>query len=463
MTSRPRLITARVFVTRGWPLLVVMALVIASAYLPSVELSRGERAARIAAEQSTAVCPIPAQGSVGTFAVATQPTARDVSLRWFGTRTGPKPVSGPLRAMSVPGKAGVAIVATGDDSATTTDAVMMSVSSKTLLRGMYAQMCVSTATHWWFAGAASDYGRGDLIVLTNPLRARAVVDIEALTAQGSTHSAASRGISVSPRSRRVLPVSALFPGLSSAVVHVATTSGQIHAAILASQFEGSTGTGAEWLPATTPGANRVPVAADLVGGSLVLAATVSTRVSVVAAGPGGEFTPVGLESIAIPAGHCVTVPLPEVAPDAAVLRIDSTAPVVAGIVGKVAKKRGRAGDLVASAGTSTSLERTQAVVGMRGASSRLIIIADAETATQVDLTIAGTWRKRLSLNPDEATAVAIPEQSAPAVVLVTATEGRFALMASHRVDGSTLRLAADVTAVARQATLLVRPVVQAER
>ena len=365
MSPRTRIVNPRVLWRRSWPVLMVIAVVGASGYLPTYELSRGQRASRVAAEQTSAVCPIPDQGGAGSFAVATDRGARDVSLRWFGTRKGARPVSGPLQAMSVPRKAGVAIVGTGQDSAGTTDAVMMTVSSDTLLRGMYAQVCQGTGTQWWFAGAASDYGRADVIVLTNPLRSRAVVDIEALTAQGSIHSADSRGIPVSPRSRRVLRVSALFPGLPAAVLRVTTTSGRIHAAVLASEFEGSIGTGAEWLPATSPGAALVPVAADLVRATLVVAATVSTRVEVAAAGPGGDFTPVGLESITIPAGHCVALSVPEVAPDAAVLRINSTAPVVAGLVGHVGKKRARVGDLVASSGTRASLERTQSVVGLR--------------------------------------------------------------------------------------------------
>ncbi len=463
MSRRPGVVNPRILWRRAWPLVVIIGVIAASGYLPSIELSRGERASRVAAEQTSAVCPIPTQGSVGSFAVATDKRARDVSVRWFGTRTGSHMVSGPLQAMSVPRKAGVAVVATGEESAATTDAVMLTVSSDTLLRGMYAQNCQGTGTQWWFAGAASDYGRADMIVLTNPLRSRAVVDIEALTAQGSLHSAASRGIAVSPRSRRVLAVSSLFPGLSSAVLHITTTNGQIHAAVLASQFEGSIGIGAEWLPATTPGADFVPVAADLAQATLMLAATVSTRVEVVAAGPGGEFTPVGLESITIPAGHCVAVTLPQVAPDAAVLRISSTAPVIAGIVGRVSKKRASVGDLVASSGARASLERAQSVVGLRGTSTRLVVVADSQEPTTVDIAIPGRWRTQLRLAAGEATTVAVPEQRRTEVVTLTAASGRFALMSSHRADGSRMRLAADVISRARQTTVLVRPVVQVER
>lgn len=463
MSRSPARTDARVLVRRAWPLLLVTLLLVGSEFLPSMELSRGQRASRVAVEQSSTVCPVFGAGGVGTLAVASPKGARDVSLRWFGTRTAAKRLAGPVSAVPPAKKSWAAVVSAGADSATGTDSVLISLASGRLLRGLYAQQCLPTSTSWWFPGVATQYGRADVIVLTNPARSAAVVDIEVLTANGAVHSAQSRGIAVKPRSRTVIPVSSLFPGLSSGTLHVVTTSGQVHAGVLASGFTGTAGTGAQWLPPASPGATAVPVPADLGPATLVIAAEAAAQVSVTARGPGGAFTPLGLESVEIPAGHSVAVAVNGVAPDAAVLRITSSSPVVAGLIGHVSAARGRIGDLTATSAVPTALTSANTFVGVRGLQSRLIIVGDSEGETLVNVWLDRTWNRRITVAAGDAVTLAVPEQQRSRVVHISALQGRFALVTSYRGDGKTLRLATDVASMTRQATVLVRPLAQAER
>jgi hypothetical protein len=377
-----------------------------------------------------------------------------------------KPVTAKLLVKAVPPADGGAVVTLGDASVNRTDAVMISRGKATLVSGLLGQQCMPPDSSWWFVGAESQYGRNDIIVLTNPTNSSALVDIDSLTNRGTLHSADSRGIAVPAHSRRALSVARLFPGVSACALHITTTNGVVHASVLASEFTGTSGSGAEWLPATTPGAQVVPLAPDLGAARLFIAAPTSASVSVRAIGPGGAFTPVGLSGLSVAAGAVLAVPIPAVAPDAAALVVTSSRPVAVAVVGKTARTSGGRGDLVATAGVLPKVKSGQAFTSVSGLSARLIVVGDAQQRTSIRITTAtaqGPWVRNLALAPGDARTLALPVTASRMPVQMLATRGSFSTVLSLRASKKTAASAADITLAARATTVLVRPAAQLPR
>ncbi|MBU6213176.1 MAG: hypothetical protein KGP01_01815 [Actinomycetales bacterium] len=452
----------RVWSRRLWPVALAGLVLGASEYAPSVELTRGSAVMRKGLEQSQVVCPTVPDTSPGRLFVSSPSGAADVRA---GVLRGPAQVLGArVAALTVPTSKQAAVVTLGDASVGRTDAVLLARGAATLVTGLLGQQCQPAAASWWFVGASARFGRSDSIVLTNPTNAVAVVDIDAFTLRGREHSADSRGIGVRPRSRRIIALNRLFPGVPSAVVHISTTSGVIHAALLASQFTGTAGTGAEWLPATAPGLSVIPVAPDLSSATLYLAAERAATVSVRATGPAGSFTPLGMGSISVPAGTLVAVHASEVAPDAAALLVTSSSPVVAGLVGN-GTGSARA-DLVAAAAVAPTVTRGQALTGLAGLASRLTVVSDPGRETVVTVALRGSataWRRTLTLRDGDARVLWLPVQARATSVDVNVTRGSVGLLMSLRGAPSRPGTAADITLAARATTVLVRPAAQVPR
>ena len=427
-----------------------------------MELTRGASLMRKGLEQSQVVCPTVPDTSPGRLFVSSPSGAADVRA---GFMRGPaKVVRARVTALTVPTGNDAALVTLGDASVGRTDAVMLARGAATLVTGLLGQQCQPAAASWWFVGASASFGRSDSIVLTNPTNAVSIVDIDAFTQRGREHSADSRGIGVRPHSRRVIAVNRLFPGVPSAALHISTTSGVIHAAVLASQFAGTVGMGMEWLPATGPGLSVIPVAPDLTSATLYIAAESAATVAVRATGPAGAFTPLGMGSISVPAGGLVAVRASEVAPDAAALLISSSSPVVAGLVGG-GPGSARA-DIVAAAALAPTVTRGQAVTGLAGLASRLTVVSDPERETVVTVTLRGSatrWQRTLTLRNGDARVLWLPAQSRAAAVDINAKRGAVGLLMSLRGSPIKPGSAADITLAARATTVLVRPAAQVPR
>ena len=452
----------RVWTRRLWPVALAGLVLGASEYAPSVELTRGSTLMRKGLEQSQVVCPTVPDTSPGRLFVSSPSGAADVRA---GVMRGPAPkLRARVAALTVPTAQEAAVVTLGDASVGRTDAVILARGSATLVTGLLGQQCQPASASWWFVGASARFGRSDSIVLTNPTNAVSVVDIDAFTARGREHSADSRGIGVRPRSRRVIALNRLFPGVPSAALHISTTSGVIHAAVLASQFAGTAGTGMEWLPATGPGLTVIPVAPDLTSATLYLAAESAATVSVRATGPAGSFTPLGMGHITVPAGTLVAVRAGEVAPDAAALVISSNSPVVAGLVGS-GPGSARA-DIVAAAAVAPTVTRGQALTGLSGLASRLTIAADPGRETVVTVALRGSttrWQRTLTLRDGDARVLWLPPQARATAVNVDVKRGSVGLLMSLRGSPTKAGSAADVTLAARATTVLVRPAAQVPR
>lgn len=457
-------IRARVLTRRLWPVVLAAAIITGSQYVPTFELSRDSVLQREGLEQSTVVCPTAPSTAGTTLLISSPEGAADVRSATLPGRT--SAVRTRMSVRPIAPKVNAALVTMGDESVSRSDAVMLASGKATLVAGLIGQQCQAADSSWWFMGAASLYGRSDLIVLTNPTSTPATVDIDAFTGRGTLHSADSRGITVQARARKVLAFATLFPGVSASAVHVTTTSGVIHAAVLATKFAGTSGDGVEWLPSTKPGLQVVPLSPDIRSATLYVAAPTASSLDVRAVGPAGAFTPTGMTGLSVAAGSVIAVKLPDIAPDAAALVITSSTPVAAGVVGRGPRKLPARSDVLATAGVATTVQRAQTFTSLAGSTTRLILVSDAAKPTKIRVTTTtdgGPWSRTISLAAGDAGTVALPVTTKRIPVLVSAQRGAFAAVLAVRGTGSNVVPAADITLAVRATTVLVRPAAQVAR
>lgn len=454
----------RVLLRRVWPVFLAAAIIASSQYAPTFELSRDSTLQRKGLEQTTVVCPAAPNTAGAALFISSPQGATDVRAAILPAR--PVAVRSRMSVRSVDPKANAALVTMGDASVSSSDAVMLASGRASLVSGLIGQQCQAADSSWWFLGAVSLYGRSDVIVLTNPTSTPATVDVDALTPRGTLHSADSRGIVVPARARRVLPFATLFPGISASALHVTTSSGVIHAAVLATEFVGTSGNGAEWLPATKPGLQVVPISPDLRSATLYVAALSAASVDVRAVGPAGSFTPTSTTGLSIAAGSVVAVKLPDIAPDAAALIITSSTPVAAAVVGRGPRKAPARSDLIATAGVATTVQRAQTFTSVVGSTTRLVLVSDGARFTRIRITANtadGLWTRTVALAAGDARTVALPVTDKRSPVLVVAQRGSFAAVLSVRGKGTSIASAADITLAMRATTVLVRPAAQVPR
>ena len=454
---------ARTRLRRLWPLAIIVAILAANNFVPSYELSRGPSARQQGIEQSELTCAIAPQTIGNELRLSKLTTAMDVKAGSM-TRSLQK-VKGSTLVREFAPKTSAVSVSVGNDSIGNADATMLASGKSTLFRGLLGQQCQQPDTSWWFVGAAASYGRRDLIILSNPLNSLASVDIEALTPHGVIHNSDSRGIRVKPRSRRILAMSKLFPGVTQSALHITTTGGRIHAAVLMSGFA-TAGTGAEWLPATVLGAQRVPIPSDLDKASLFVASPTAAHISVTATGANGTFTPVGMESTSVLAGGVVAFSATGIAPDASSLIVASDVPVLVGVVGRIRRGAAAAGDFVATAGMAPSMTHVRAVIGRKETSARLILLGPDKLPARIDVTVAGTpsaWHKVIFVAAESSLSLALPPRTSPATLTLKASAGTFAATLSWRGQGAAVQPATDIALMPQETTVLVRPAVQTVR
>ena len=255
-------------------------------------------------------------------------------------------------------------------------------------RGYAGLQCPRPRTDTWFAGGSLAAGETTTLVLVNPDDTGAVVDVQLWSTDGPVDARNGRGLTVPARGRSVLALETLAPGRSGLAVHVVAGRGRVAAAL--EHLRSSTGRplGVEWVPASPPPATRVVVPALPAGpGARSLLVTNPTDTPTVvqlqlSAGT-GQFVPVGLDAMTVPAGSTVSADLTALlaTSPAAVAVTSAAGPVLA--VG-VAVDGGGGGQDLAYAGTAEALDGPALVSDAAGSASVLLLSAlGADTSATV--------------------------------------------------------------------------------
>lgn len=97
--------------------------------------------------------------------------------------------------------------------------------------GLAAGSCAPATGEAWFPAGSTEVGRTALITLANPTEVAATVDIRIYDENGSVSAPGTSGIIVPPNGQRVLSLAGFAPDLTSPVVHITSTGGQVVASL----------------------------------------------------------------------------------------------------------------------------------------------------------------------------------------------------------------------------------------
>ena len=105
------------------------------------------------------------------------------------------------------------------------------VADRADLRGLATAACSPATTDAWLVGGATTVGRITLVSLANPSDVAASVDLRVWGERGPIDAVGLTGISVQPRSQRVIPLAGFAPDTVSPVVRVSSDGGRIVASL----------------------------------------------------------------------------------------------------------------------------------------------------------------------------------------------------------------------------------------
>ncbi len=135
---------------------------------------------------------------------------------------------------------------------------MSSVLSSVKTSGLAASACGAAANDWWFSAVDTSVGARSRLVLSNPTRAVAVVDLALFGYNGPIEPAGARGITVAPFSERTLDLSRFAPGSDALTVNAHASRGSVVAAVLTTKRRRVSAVGSEWLaPSAGPSTSVV--------------------------------------------------------------------------------------------------------------------------------------------------------------------------------------------------------------
>lgn len=233
------------------------------------------------------------------------------------------------------------------------DVLLSGAQSQTVNVGDYegfaSAACRAVGGDSWLVGGATTTGRTTLISLTNPTEVASTVNLEIFNERGAVSAAGTTGIVVPPNGQRVLSLAGFAPGISSPVIHVTSSGGQITAELQQSIVRGLDAGGVEIIGATQPPARSV-VMPGVVVTSLeaiqALRGTATQTDDVISAirvfVPGAEATSIAVTltpadeerdpirfALDLSAGVVTDIPLEELETGVYSVQIDADEPIVA--------------------------------------------------------------------------------------------------------------------------------------
>ncbi|GAA1840886.1 DUF5719 family protein [Agromyces salentinus] len=278
-----------------------------------------------------------------------------------------------------------------------------------VLGGFTAASCTEAVSESWLVAGATTVGRSSLILLANPTDVTATVDVRVLGENGPVEARSAIGITVAPRTQRVLSLAGLAPNLASPVVHVTSTGGAIAASLEQSAISGLAPAGIELTGPTAPPSTSQVIPGLVIGGSGGVAAdddhaegdgfpavrihvpgteAVEASVGVVPVdGGGGDSFDVELQP-----GTVSDIPLGDLAAGTYTVRVEADGPIVA--AGRATTGTPEESDAAAPADFAwfvavRPLLETAVLAVASGPSATLQLAAGEEGAAEASVTVDG--------------------------------------------------------------------------
>jgi hypothetical protein len=127
------------------------------------------------------------------------------------------------------------------------------------LTGLAAASCNESTADSWLVAGSTDVGQTSLILLSNPTKVQASVNLTIYGESGKVSAPGARGILVDPGTQKIVPLSGIAPDVKAPVVHVQSTGGQVLATMQQSVVRGITPGGAELAGATAAPATKLTI------------------------------------------------------------------------------------------------------------------------------------------------------------------------------------------------------------
>ncbi|TIH37826.1 DUF5719 family protein [Subtercola vilae] len=298
------------------------------------------------------------------------------------------------------------------------------------LVGLASSACAETSADSWLAAGSTTTGRTSFVVLTNPTEVASTVNLTIFGETGLVTAPGTSGITVAPRSQRVLSLAGFAPNVVSPVIHVVSTGGNVLASLQQSVVRSLTPGGVD-----VAGPTQAPATTQTIAGvQIVSTSAIAER----AADPASSDLPAALR-VYVPSAEGATLavtfksetlgvadisvnytatgglvtdfPLPSLTDDSYSVSVVSDKPVVVGVRSAVVS----GGVDFAWTGSAPSLNGSFLVSSATGPNPRLMLansgVADAAvTVTQavaspqasdtVSLTVAANSAAGVSLQPN---------------------------------------------------------------
>ncbi|RLV54641.1 hypothetical protein D9V41_15560 [Aeromicrobium phragmitis] len=299
--------------------------------------------------------------------------------------------------------------------------------------GLAVASCPQIVHDAWFSGLGAVEGHDAELVLVNPGRDEAVVNLRAWSPVGEVDVPDGDALTLAPGESRRIAGSDLAAGESLLTVRVARQRGVVVAAVLES---GSGPVRGSDVQTAGPAPSRQAVLSGIPAGAerrLILTnpggETANVEVSVVSA-DSGTFVAEGLDDVTVEPGSVREIAIPGEAPAGAALRLDATEPVAAIV-------RSQSPEDVADSAALSALRSGPAVVPVVGDTQVTVVAADSDLDAQLevfDAQMQSLGTRELSVPQGTSSSIAIGEVAEGGAYAVVRAEGGYA--AARYADGA---------------------------
>lgn len=115
------------------------------------------------------------------------------------------------------------------------------------ISGLLGAACIRPQSEFWFVGGTTTVGREAMLLIHNPSKIDATVDLEIFTENGNSHSAGLSGIAVPKGKTTILPLSSFVLRANSITLHLVSHGGSITALIQQKAVRGLFANGADFI------------------------------------------------------------------------------------------------------------------------------------------------------------------------------------------------------------------------
>ena len=138
--------------------------------------------------------------------------------------------------------------------------------SNARIKGLVGAACQKPSSEFWLVGGDTTTGRESLLLLTNPSKVDATVNLQVLSTEGELKISGLSAISVPHEDTVIIPISALAPKLSTFAVHVQSTGGALAGWLQQKAVRGTSAAGVDFIAPAADASKNLVIPGFLVRG-----------------------------------------------------------------------------------------------------------------------------------------------------------------------------------------------------